>query len=126
MGTTMRGDGLRGATAHQAGRMAEAQVARYYAALGLVLHAARWRGAGGEIDLILRDGDGFVFVEVKKSRDLARAAAALGRRQLLRLHAAATEFLGQQPKGLQTPARFDVALVDGQGRVEVIQNALGH
>ncbi len=44
---------------------------------------------------------------------------------MLRLHAAATEFLGQQPKGLRTPARFDVALVDGQGRVEVIENALG-
>jgi putative endonuclease len=116
---------MRGATAHQAGRMAEAQVARHYAAEGLVLHATRWRGAGGEIDLILRDGAGFVFVEVKRRRDLARAAEALGRVQLARLHAAASEFLGQQPAGLRTPARFDVALVDGQGRVEVIRNALG-
>ena len=105
--------------------MAEAQVARHYAAQGMTLHAARWRGAGGEIDLILRDGDGFVFVEVKRRRDLARAAAALGAAQFQRLHVAATEFLALQPRGLNTPARFDVALVDGQGRVEVIENALG-
>jgi len=41
-----------------------------------------------------------------------------------RLQDAAAEFLGGQPAGLDTPARFDVALVDGQGRVAVIENVL--
>jgi putative endonuclease len=122
----MRGDRGRGALAHQAGRMAEAQVARHYEARGLVVHARRWRGAGGEIDLVLRDGTGggFVFVEVKRSRAHARAAEALGVRQLRRLQAAAAEFLGAEPGDLDTPARFDLALVDAAGRVEVIENVL--
>ncbi len=124
---------LRGALAHQAGRLAEAQVARHYAARGMTVLATRWRGRGGEIDLILRDGEGgadgrgagLVFVEVKKARDLAAAAQRLRPAQMARLQAAAAEFLGGQPAGLDTPARIDVALVDAQGRVEVIENALG-
>jgi putative endonuclease len=116
---------LRGALAHQAGRMAEAQVARWYAGRGLTVHATRWRGRGGEIDLILADGAGFVLVEVKRARDLVAAAHRLRPAQMARLQAAGAEFLGGQPAGLDTPVRFDVALVDGQGRVEVIENALG-
>ncbi|WP_209425200.1 YraN family protein [Pararhodobacter sp. SW119] len=119
------GNRLRGAVAHQAGRMAEAQVARWYEGRGLAVHATRWRGQGGEIDLILADGAGFVLVEVKRARDLAAAAHRLQPAQMARLLAAGAEFLGAQPAGLATPARFDVALVDGQGRVEVIENALG-
>lgn len=115
---------LRGALAHQAGRLAEAQVARHYAGRGLSLLATRWRGQGGEIDLILADGAGVVFVEVKRARDLEAAALRLGPRQIARLQAAAEEFLGTRPAGLATPARFDLALVDGQGRVRVIENAL--
>jgi putative endonuclease len=123
----MRGDRQRGAAAHQAGRMAEAQVARHYRDRGFAVCETRWRGAGGEIDLILHgaSGGGFVFVEVKTSRDLSRAAAALRPRQFLRLQAAAAEFLGGHPGGLDTPARFDLALVDGRGCVEIIENVLG-
>ncbi len=117
-------DRLRGALAHKAGQLAEAQVARHYAARGLAVHATRWRGQGGEIDLILRDGAGFVFVEVKRARELSAAALRLRPAQMARLLVAAEEFLGAQPAGLATPARFDVALVDGQGRLEVIENAL--
>jgi hypothetical protein len=28
--------------------------------------------------------------------------------------------------GLNTNARFDVALVDGTGRIEILENAFGH
>ncbi len=82
------------------------------------------RGKGGEIDLITRDGEGFVFVEVKKSRSHARAAERLSMRQIRRLYDAAAEFLAQCPRGLNTLARFDVALVDGNGRIEILENAL--
>ena len=83
----------------------------------------RWRGAGGEIDLIAEDGEGLIFIEVKKARSHAQAAERLSRRQIDRIHASAAEYLGRMPLGQLTDCRFDVALVDEGGRVEIIENA---
>lgn len=113
-----------GQMAYHAGLSAEGQVARDYQRRGFPLVVHRWRGKGGEIDLVVRDGDGFVFIEVKKSRSHARAAERLSQRQVQRLYDAAAEFLSHCPAGLGTPARFDVALVDGMGRIEILENAL--
>jgi putative endonuclease len=114
-----------GLTGYRAGLSAEAAVEVHYARAGHTIAARRWRGRAGEIDLILRDGDGFIFVEVKKSRDFAAAAARLSPRQMQRICLAAQEFLADAPRGLDTPMRLDVALVDAVGRVEVIENAFG-
>lgn len=115
---------MSGSVSYHAGLSAEDQVARDYQRRGYPVAAHRWRGAGGEIDLVAQDGDGFVFVEVKKSRSHARAAERLSMRQIRRLYDAAAEFLAQCPRGLNTLARFDVALVDGNGRIEILENAL--
>lgn len=115
---------MSGSASYHAGASAESQVAGHYSGRGMKIAARRWRGAGGEIDLVARDGDGFVFVEVKKSRSHAQAATRLTLRQIRRLFDAAGEFLGTCPGGLNTRARFDVALVDGQGRIEIVENAL--
>ncbi len=115
---------MSGAVSYHAGLSAEAQVARDYLRRGLPLAAQRWRGKGGEIDLIAQDGAGYVFIEVKKSRSHARAAERLSPRQVQRLFDAAGEFLAQCPAGLDTPCRFDLALVDAQGRIEIVENAL--
>ncbi len=117
---------MSGAVSYHAGLSAEEQVAREYARKGHRPCRHRWRGQGGEIDLIARDGKGFIFIEVKKARDFARAAERLTLRQLRRIHAAASEFMASMPLGLDTPARIDVALVDGMGRIEIIENAYGH
>ncbi len=117
---------MSGLVSYCAGLAAEEQVARDYGRRGHALCARRWRGRGGEIDLIARDGAGYIFIEVKKARSLARAAERVSRRQLRRVHAAAGEYLGQAPGGLDTPARIDVALVDGAGRIEIIENAFFH
>ncbi len=105
-----------------AGRAAEAGVARLYAHRGSPVVAERWRGAAGEIDLIVEEGDCVVFVEVKKSRSHAQAAQALTRRQMGRIARTAEEYLARTPGHLQRPARFDVALVDGQGKIELLEN----
>ncbi len=55
----------RGKAAYLAGESAEIQVQKLYEQSGHVLAARRWRGGGAEIDLIFRDGDICVFVEVK-------------------------------------------------------------
>jgi putative endonuclease len=44
-------------------------------------------------------------------------------RQMARIASAAAEFLGHEPQGQLTPARFDVALVDACGSVEILENA---
>ena len=114
---------MSGATAFHAGLHAEDIVATDYAGRGYTEAARRWRGQGGEIDLILRQGDAVIFTEVKKSKSFARAATRLGRRQMDRLIAAASEFLENEPRGQLTDVRFDLAMVDGQGAVSVIENA---
>lgn len=114
----------RSATNHHAGLAAEAAVARHYEARGHSVLARRWRGGAGEIDLVLRHGDGLVAVEVKRSSSYARAAERLTTRQIRRVAAAAEEFAAGEPLGLLTPIRIDMATVSGPGEVRIVENVL--
>lgn len=114
-----------GQVAYLAGASAECQVAQDYVRRGYRLAHKRWRGRCGEVDLILRDGDGLIFVEVKKSRSFARAAQRISRVQMDRIYRTAEEFLAGEPRGALTDVRFDAALLDGQGQVQIIENAFG-
>lgn len=115
---------MSGATSYHAGLAAEDIVARHYAKRRQPIAKRRWRGCAGEVDLIAQNGDQVVFIEVKRSRDFATAAHRLRPRQVKRLMAAGAEFAGTQPKGLLTEMRFDLALVNDLGQVDVIENAL--
>jgi putative endonuclease len=121
-----RGAEMGGSMGYHSGLAAECAVERHYLHAGHVIAARRWRGGGGEIDLIARDAEGLVFIEVKKSRSFARAAERLSQRQMARIYASASEFLADEPDGQNSAARFDVALVDQTGRIEIIENAFGH
>jgi putative endonuclease len=114
---------MSGAISYHAGVAAEAAVARLYESGGTPITARRWRSEAGEIDLIARNGAEIIFIEVKHSRSHAEAALHLTGRQIARITASASVFLGQEPAGQDTAARFDVALVDEAGRVEIIENA---
>ncbi len=114
---------MSGALSYHAGRVAEDRVADHYTRAGMAVLARRWRGQGGEIDLIIGNGAALIFVEVKKSRSFARAAERISPRQMARIHATASEFLATQPNGQLTEARFDVALMDGTGQLEMLENA---
>lgn len=115
---------MTGSRNHHAGHSAEAIVEQHYMRSGRRVTDRRWRCASGELDLIAREGDKVIFVEVKAARDFDRAAERLSRHQIERLYAAGAEFLAQMPRGQDTDVRFDVALVDGMGRVQVLENAL--
>ncbi|MGR3375268.1 YraN family protein [Salipiger abyssi] len=119
-----RARAVRGSVGYHAGLSAESRIAQDYERRGYRVAQRRWRGQGGEIDLILHDGEGLIFVEVKKSRSFDRALERLSQRQIARLLSAAEEFAGTQPRGSLTEMRFDVALMDGQGMIRVIENAL--
>lgn len=116
----------RSSTSYHAGVAAEHLAAQHYVKLGFVIEKQRWRGKGGEIDLVLRGPDGLVFVEVKKSRSFEAAVRRINQKQMQRMFQSAEEFLGGEPDGLLTNARIDVALVDGMGAVQIIENAFGH
>ncbi|KIT14616.1 YraN family protein [Jannaschia aquimarina] len=115
---------MSGSMSYHAGLAAEEAVARLYSKSGHVIAAQRWRGRGGEIDLITQEGGDTVFVEVKKADTHAQAAERLGPRQIGRIRDAASEYMGTLPDGLLSSVRFDVALVDATGRIEVLENAL--
>lgn len=115
----------RGRMAQISGALAEDGVLAAYRKSGYELLERRWRGKAGEIDLILKQGACFVFVEVKQSVSHAAAAERLGPAQMRRICRAACEFCEDQPDGQLSEMRFDAALVDGIGRIDIIENAFG-
>lgn len=112
----------RGLTNYHDGLAAEDAVARHYAAQGCRIIARRWRGRAGEIDLICQGSDGFIFVEVKKSSDFATAAHHLSFDQLSRIALAGEEYIGTCSGDPLAPMRLDLAMVDGAGQIETLQN----
>jgi putative endonuclease len=113
----------RGRMNYHAGLAAEEAVARMYEDRGVAICARRWRGLTGEVDLVGREGDQVIFVEVKQSRTHDLAASHISPAQIARIFVTVDEFLAGEPKGLLTDVRIDLALVDGQGRIEVVENA---
>ncbi len=119
----------RGRTNQLAGAAAEQSVARDYVRRGYRLLEQRWRGKGGEIDLIFApcgDDSARICVEVKKSSSFEKALTYLRPRQVSRILMAGAEYQGLCPKGSLTPTRFDLAVVNMHGEVKVLENAFGH
>ncbi|MDM9560345.1 YraN family protein [Bordetella petrii] len=105
----------------RAGAARETQAARLLAAAGLVPLARNLPGGAGEIDLVMRDGDVLVFVEVRAraSGRYGGAAASVGRAKqarLLRSAAMLLPALADRHWGGRIPAaRFDVVAFEPDG-----------
>ena len=89
----------RGLAAHASGHSAEALVTDHYLNRGAEVLERCWRSPAGEVDLIVRDGDAVVFVEVKKADTHDGAAARLTRRQMDRICMAALIYADSLPGG---------------------------
>ncbi len=109
---------MSGARSYHAGFAAEEIVWKRYEDAGYTFLAHRWRGQGGELDLVFEDDATLVVVEVKAAATSDAAISSLSARQIGRISQAAEEFAG----GTLRPIRIDLAAVNGQGRVEVIEN----
>jgi putative endonuclease len=104
-----------GATPREAGQAAEAQALAYLQRQGLHLLARNWLCKGGELDLVMLDGDTVVFVEVRYRRH-AQWGGALGsidRRKRERVILAARWFLQKESRWADSPCRFDVIALEG-------------
>lgn len=80
---------------------------------GLRLVESNFRCKCGEIDLILRDGEVLVFVEVRQraARNHGGAAASITPTKIRRMVRAAETYLLRFPR--VPPCRFDVVAIDG-------------
>lgn len=105
------------------GRSWEEAAQRYLEDHGLVPVEANFRCKLGEIDLIMRDGDTLVFVEVRQraAGSLVTAAASISPAKIRRLVRAAQVYL--QGFTRLPPCRFDVIAIDGR-QLEWIRNAI--
>lgn len=94
------------------GAQAEALAARYLEDQGLTILARNFRTRRGEIDIVARDGDTLVFVEVRlRARsDFGGAAASVNARKQQRIVAAARFYLGRLAH--EPACRFDAILLD--------------
>jgi putative endonuclease len=110
----------------RAGNEAESLAAAFLAQRGLTIVERNWRRRCGELDLVARDGDTLVFVEVRlRTRgDYGGAAASITAAKRMRLIAAAGLYLASLPRTL--PCRFDAVLLDAldPARIEWLRNVV--
>lgn len=96
----------------QRGERGEAAARRHLRESGLKFLTANFRSARGEIDLVFREDDCLVFVEVKtrSSEDWSRPAAAVDARKRRLLGETAQDYL-RLLKNPQVKMRFDIVEV---------------
>jgi len=94
------------------GRLGERAARRHLQRLGMKFLTANFRTKHGEIDLVFRDRDCLVFVEVKtrSSEDWTRPAAAVNARKRRLLSRAALDYL-RRLEDPQIKIRFDIVEV---------------
>ena len=109
----------------RAGDAAEDAAAKHLAAAGCRIVARNARYRDGEVDLVARERDVLVFVEVRMRGSLRFGGAAVSVNSLKqkRIARAAQHWLVGE-YGERWPAcRFDVVTVDGSGTIEWIRDA---
>ena len=95
------------------GRDAEARALAFLEQQGLTLIEKNFRCRAGEIDLIMRDAQTLVFIEVRsrKNKHFGGAAASVGPIKQERLWRSASFYLLKFPK--PPVCRFDLVAIDG-------------
>ncbi|MBI3716183.1 MAG: YraN family protein [Betaproteobacteria bacterium] len=111
----------------QRGDRAEHLAEKFLRKQGMKTIERNYRTRQGEVDLIMKDGAGFVFVEVRlrSSQDYGGAAASIGHSKQQRIIAAAQHYLSGRVA--LPPCRFDVILLNqlDADAIEWIKDAFG-
>lgn len=109
--------GPRQLSRQQKGARYELLACRHLEQAGLVFVAANVRYRVGELDLIMRDGRQWVFVEVRYRRDARFGGAAVSvtwRKQQKLLRSAALWLAARNASFDTVDCRFDVVAITGQ------------
>ncbi len=114
-------------TTQQRGREAEQQAEAYLEQHGLRAVTRNYRTLRGELDLVMRDGDSLVFVEVRYRKDTGFGGAAESVHRAKQRHViAAAQYYLQQHRLTRSACRFDVVLLApeaGRDRITWIKDA---
>jgi putative endonuclease len=96
------------------GDFGERTAAAHLEAKGYRIVGRKFRVRDAEIDLIARDGDALVFVEVRTRRGAYPGMAALSitRTKAAKLLLAADRYIEQHPDAADLPLRIDVVAVE--------------
>ena len=111
------------------GESGENFASRELVSRGYAIVARRYRTRWGEIDIIARDGDTLVFVEVRRRShtDCGSALESVGPQKQRRVIRMAVDYLTRHDLYDRCPVRFDVVGVDdeppGTPRITVIRDA---
>jgi putative endonuclease len=109
------------------GRRGEALALKKIKSFGYQCIATNYRCSLGEVDLIAKDGDTIVFIEIKtrKGRSLGYAKEAIHEKKKRQLSKVALAYL--KNNGLfGSKARFDVVAIQvgaGRAEIELVKNA---
>ena len=112
------------------GRDAEDLAERFLIRRGFMPVSRNYRCRRGEIDLVMRDADTLVFVEVRRrtSRAFGGGLGSVDAHKQARIVAAAEHYLMTHRIGDDRPCRFDVVAIDGPARhaaIEWVSDAFG-
>jgi putative endonuclease len=111
----------------EVGDAAEDAAVAFLAAKGMRIVERNVRVCGGEIDIVGREGDVLIFVEVR-SRDgeeFGGPEETVGLPKRRKIASAAREYLRRVPQDSWKEARFDVVAVVGTGPGRVIRHYPG-
>lgn len=115
---------IKSKTAHLiSGKRAEDKASDYLINKGLVLIARNFRCKVGELDLIMKDGETLVIVEVRyrKSDEYGSALESVTATKQAKIIAATHYYLSNS--NTDRPVRFDVVAISGPGKINWIKNA---
>ncbi len=104
------------------GQHGELQAKKYLERQGLSTVEQNVRYPFGELDLVMRHKNNWVFVEVKlrTNPNFGGAISAVSNKQIQRIRKAANFYL--QQKRIQAPCRFDVIAIDND-KIQWVQGA---
>ncbi|MDD2760049.1 MAG: YraN family protein [Methylomonas sp.] len=108
----------------QTGDRAEQQALNYLQAQGLTHVCSNFRCKVGELDLIMKDGEALVVIEVRfrKSEQFGGALASIDRQKQARIIAATQHYVIINRLS-HCAIRFDVVAISGDSRINWIKNA---
>lgn len=107
-----------------AGQTAELQALKYLEQQGLVLVCRNFRCKQGELDLVMKEGNVLVIVEVRfrKTERFGGAVASVTAQKQARIIAATQHYVIINRLS-QLPIRFDVVAISGDHHINWIKNA---
>lgn len=106
------------------GAAAEERACRHLEAAGATIVERNFRTKGGEIDIVAREGDVLVFVEVRSREvpDFGTPEESVTPAKRRRIVAAARRYLSDVPASSWREARFDVIAIEGMENTAVIRH----